>query len=130
MSLPVAMRAHQHGNIPRRVHPHRRRVIQTDPCTQHSHQIGRRNPARLDPCRKPKTTQLAVRFRLCRTPLKPRQIANINQLIQRRVIVARVVHKAHWRRVRVLIRLDKVLAPDFHRVDPQFMRCLVHHPFN
>ena len=52
------------------------------------------------------------------------------RLVQRRLVLARVVHPAGLRRVRELLGADQVLAPQRHRIDPQLAREAVHQPLD
>ena len=49
MALPVAVRANHHADVAGRIHPHRGRVIKTNPCAKDADKVARRNAAGLDP---------------------------------------------------------------------------------
>ena len=124
--LPVAVRAREHRHAPGRVHTHRSRFVQAGARPQCAHQRGRRDAARLDIRGDPEAAELPARLRRLLALGEPRIIDRLKSEIESRGIVADIVLEGHRRLVRELVRLDQILAPDLHAVDPQLARSLVH----
>ena len=127
MPLPVAVRADHHADVAGRVHPHRCRVVKPDARAQHAHQMRWRDPASLDPGRKPKAAQLA-RLGRCGTPrLKPRHIRHLDHPVEGGLIIAGVIHQPGRRLIGELVGGQEVLPAHLERVKPQLAAHLVDH---
>ena len=105
--------------------------IKAHPRAEHAHKVRRRDPAGLDPGRQPQAAQLAACLAtLPPALLEPGEVADLDQLVQRRLIVAGVIDQADRRGVGELVGRDEVLPPHLDRIEPQLAAHLVHDPLD
>ena len=128
MPLAVAVGAGEDGDAAGRVDPHRRRLVEPGPRPERADQPRRRQPAALDPGREAEAAQPPAPRRLVPPRLEAGVVRDLEQLVERRVVVARIVDHRERRLVRELLRLHEVPAPDLDRVEPHLPRRLVDQP--
>ena len=112
--------------LPGGMDPHGRRLVEAGARAEGADQRGRRDAARLDVGGDPEAAQLAARLRRRLALVEPRIVDRLEREVERGGVVADVVLEGHRRLVGELVRLDQVLPPDLHAVDPQLARGLVH----
>ena len=125
--LPVAVRP-GHDNQPTRgIDPHCGAFIKPCACAQLANKVTGRNAASLDITVDPKAAQFSSRLRGAAARRKTGHVCHLFQLIHGRDIITGVILHRHRRGIGEFG--DEVLTPQFDRINTQFMRGLVHQPF-
>ena len=127
MALTMAVRAGHHADVARGVDPHGGGVIKPDPRAQNAHKVRRREAAGFYPGGQAEAAQLAARGAVGAARLEPGDIADLQRLVQRGGVIARVIDQPDRRGVGIHVRGDEVLAPHLDRVQPAFAAHLVDH---
>ena len=100
MALAMRMRAGQHLDGADRVDPDLRRFPQADAGAERAHRRRRGDAARLDIGREADAAQLAAPLRLARAGREALVVGDLQRLVERRAVVARVVAHDHGRLMR------------------------------
>ena len=108
------------------MHAHLPHLEEPGPGAKGSGHRRRSDPARLQERRQADPPELTPRPRLLPASLEALPLRELQDQVQRGFVVPRVVLQQHRRLIGELIRLNEVLSPDLHRIDPQLAGGHVH----